>query len=269
MPAKRPLSSPDDTAEGRAKIMAGVQHSPKLLAGQNVDLLKSIESMMASQTQKINANVDDKIEGLKSTIELRLSEIENSLKMVQKENLDLKERNVVLEKRMSELEIVTGSGSLNSDRLLYLERSVRQRNIVATGIDFDTPQQGFEKLNQMIGAVTEGAIRVTGIRAFKPKTGKGIVVTECGSMENKQCIMRAKKQFVMTVGEETHPVYVDSDLPHQDRVVQSKLRAIAKEMRAQGKDVRLALGRLKVDREWRHYNLATNEVEAGSFRKET
>lgn len=64
-------------------------------------------------------------------------------------------------------------------------------------------------------------------------------------------------------------MYVDSDLPHQDRVVQSKLRAIAKEMRAQGKDVRLALGRLKVDGEWRHYNLATNEVEAGSFRKET
>lgn len=81
---------------------------------------------------------------------------------------------------MSELE--KGSGTLNSDRLLYLERSVRQRNIVATGIDFDNPQQGVEKLNQMIGAVTKGEIKVSGVRAFKPKNGKGLIVAECCSL---------------------------------------------------------------------------------------
>lgn len=249
--------------------MAGVQHSPRKVAGQNDDLLQSIGTMMANQTLTINSNVDDKIEGLKKAMEIRFSEIENNMKMVQKENQDLKDRNAALEKRMSDLENGTGTGSLNSDRLLYLERSVRQRNIVASGIEFDTPQQGFEKLNQMIGAVTKGKIRVSGIRAFKPKDGKGIVVAECGSLEDKQCIMRAKKQFVVTAGEETHPVFIDSDLPHQDRVMQSKLRAIAKEMRTQGKDVRVAMGRLKVDGEWCHYNQTTNAVEARTFRKET
>lgn len=48
---------------------------------------------------------------------------------------------------------------------------------MATCIEFDTPQPGFDKLNLMIGAVTEGA-RVSGLGAFKPKTGKGIVVAE-------------------------------------------------------------------------------------------
>lgn len=268
-PAKRPLTSPDNSSEGKAKVkMAGVQHSPrKTASGGNEDLLASIKSMISSQRAAINANVDSKIVDLKTTVELRFNELERKLQKVEEENLNLKERNTDLEKRMSELE--RGASSSNPDRLLHLERAVRQRNIVATGIEFDTPQQGFDKLNLMIGAVTKGAIRVSGLRAFKPNTGKGIVVAECRSLEDKQCIMRAKKQFFMTVGEETHPVYVDSDLPHQDRVMQAKLRVQAKEMRAQGKDVRLALGRMKVDGEWCRFNQSTNEVEKCSFRKET
>lgn len=68
-PAKRPLSSPDNSAEGKAKIkMAGVQHSSKKTAsGENEDLLASIQTMMVTQTATINANVDSKIVDLKKT----------------------------------------------------------------------------------------------------------------------------------------------------------------------------------------------------------
>lgn len=245
----------------------GMQCSPQQTANlQNIELLKSIDALMGTHTAKINANVDTKIEGLKKSVELRFGVIEEKIANVVKENLDLKKKNADLEDRLSSLEKGAG-GAVNSERLLHLERSVRLRNIVATGIEFDTPQQGYDKLNQMIGAVTQGGIKVSGVRAFRQKSGKGMIIAECGTMEDKHCILRSKKQFVMTVGEETHPVYVDNDLPPQDRVTQSRLRAKAKELRAQGKDVRMSMGRLKVDGEWLNFNAAKNEV-GGTFRKE-
>lgn len=80
-------------------------------------------------------------------------------------------KNTELEDRLSRLEKGAGGGA-NSERLLHLECAVRQKNIVVTGIKFDTPQQGYDKLNQMIGAVTQGGVSVTGMRAFKQKSGK-------------------------------------------------------------------------------------------------
>lgn len=262
--------------------MYGVQRSPIKALGlgkeggsspgtsqkdPNADLLKSIDVLMGTHTAKINQNVDEKIDGLRKTVEIRFGVIEDKLKKVEKENQELKKKNSELEERVISLEKGPVGGD-SSERLLYLERSVRQRNIVATGIEFETPQQGYEKLNQMIGAVTQGEIKVSGLRAFKQKSGKGMIVAECGSMEDKQCIMRAKKQFVMTVGEESHPIYVDSDLPPQDRARQGWLRAKARELRAQGKDVRISQGRLKVDGEWLNYNTVNHDPENHSFRKQ-
>lgn len=262
--------------------MFGVQRSPTKATGrekeegssssttqnaQNADLLKAIDEVMGTHADKINKNVDEKIDGLRKTVELRFGVIEDKLMKVEKENQDLRKKNAELEDRVTSLE-KGPVGVDNSERIRHLERSVRQKNIVATGIDFETPQQGFDKLNQMIGAVTEGGIKVSGLRAFKQKSGRGMIVAECGSMQDKQCIMRAKKQFVMTVGEETHPVYVDSDLPPEDRVMQSRMRAKARELRAQGKDVRFSQGRLKVDGEWLNYNADKNELECRTFRKE-
>ena len=88
---------------------------------------------------------------------------------------------------------------------------------------------------------------MTGVRAFKPKNDKGMIVAECKSNEDKQCILRSKKQFVTTDGGEERHVYIDSDLTREDREMQNKLRWKAIEMRQQGKDVRIAMGKLKVD----------------------
>lgn len=262
---KRPLSSPENLEGQQSTKMAHLVHSPRKPKGEREELLASIQSMMGVQTEKINASID----GLRLSVENRFQDLEEKLEKVIEENADLKKRNADLEQRMTSLELEGRSQATNMPgRLLQLERDARRRNIVATGIDFETPQEGFEKLNQMIGAVTNDQIRVMGLRAFKPKSGRGMIVAECGTIEDKQCILRAKKQFVMTVGEEKHPVYVDSDLPQEDRLTQSKLRGIAKEMRAQGKDVRMAFGKLKVDGEWLHFNPAKNDVGARSFRKE-
>ena len=233
----------------------------------NSDLLKKIEALMGTQTAQINANVDARIEGLRQTVELRLSQIEEKLERVEQENLELKKINSALEERVKGLEEETG-GKHNSVRLLQVERFIRQRNIVATGIDFDTPQQGFQKLNNLIGAATDTKIQVTGVRAFKPKNGKGMIVAECKSNEDKQCILRSKKQFVTTDGGEERPVYIDSDLTREDREMQNKLRWKAKEMRQQGKDVRIAMGKLKVDGEWLHLDAQGNLTGINSFRKD-
>lgn len=94
-----------------------------------------------------------------------------------------------------------------------------------------------------------------------------MIVAECKSIENKLLILRSKKQFVRTVGNETHPVYIDSDLPQQDRMAQGRLRAIAKEMREKGKDVRMGFGSLKVDGEWYQFDQEADGVVKKMFRK--
>lgn len=94
-----------------------------------------------------------------------------------------------------------------------------------------------------------------------------MIVAECKSIENKLLILRSKKQFVRTVGNETHPVYIDSDLPQQDRMAQGRLRAIAKEMLEKGKDVRMGFGSLKVDGEWYQFDQEADGVVKKMFRK--
>lgn len=258
---KRPLSSPENTVQGRTKIMAGANKEGEIVS------LKAIEALLSAQTRNINANMEDKIEGLKKTMEARFSELEKKIGNVERDNLELKKRNAELENRMSDLEKGKGEEA-NSGRLLQLERLVRQKNIVATGIDFESPQQGYDKLNKLIGAATKEEIKVAGLRAFKSKSGQGMIVAECGSIEEKLCIMRAKKLFVATEGDTSRPVYVDNDLALEDRITQSKLRGIAKELRAQGKEVRLSMGKLKVDGEWRSLNSLNSDSKAPTFRKE-
>lgn len=262
---KRPLSSPENntTEQGRNK-MPNLTHSPKKMEEKDQEMLSCIRVMIGEQTATLNAS----IESLKESVEDRFRELEGKIVSVEMENAELKSRNAELIGRVSSLEDEQRNDKTTlSKRLLQVERDARQLNIVASGIDFVTPQQGFEKLNQMIGTVTNDKIRVTGQRAFKSINGRGMVVATCRSMEEKLCILRAKKQFVATVGEETQPVYIDNDMPEQDRLMQGRLREIAREKREQGKDVRVAIGKLKVDGEWLFYNPNKNDVEPHTFRK--
>lgn len=251
---KRSLSSPESftVPQGKAKM-------PK---DENDSLLQAIQTMFGTQAKTINEGINNSIKEFRLYMDEKLCVLEHKLEALSEENDKLKKRNAALEDRVENLERVGRvQSSLISERMVQLERDNRQLNIVATGIDFATPKQGYVKLNKMINAVTDEKINVIGLRAFKTQSGRGMIVAACSNMEEKLCILRAKKKFVATEGGVIKPIYIDNDLPQQDRVVQERLRFIAKEERNKGKEVKVALGKLKIDGEWLYFNTDTDNVE--------
>lgn len=251
---ERPLSSPESPTSQQGKT--------KMPKDENDNLLDAIQTMFGKHAIAINDGIDKSIEKLRLYMEEKLGFLEDKLKALSEENDKLQIRNTALEDRVTTLEREgQGQTSLLSGRIVQLERDARQLNIVVSGIEFETPKQGYVKLNKMINTVTEEKINVVGLRAFKTQSGRGMIVAACRNMEEKLCILRAKKKFVSTEGDEIKPVYIDNDLHQQDRVVQGRLRSIAKEEREKGKDVKVALGKIKIDGEWLHFNIDTNNVE--------
>ena len=77
--------------------------------------------------------------------------------------------------------------------------------------------------------------------------------------------MKNKKSLV--TGElQKDPIYVDDDLPPEDRAAQAKIREIARVKRSNGHEVRIAARKIRIDGEWLYWNETTNQFENGTFR---
>lgn len=196
---------------------------------------------------------------LTDTINNQIAALSGEIAAIKNENKELKELTANLNQKVSQLE----------SRILLSERDNRRLNIVASGIDFESPQEGYAKLQQIIEKATDRRISVTGIRTVNATSaGKKKIVAVCSNLEDKRCIMRLKKNFTDLNPTNPKQVYVDDDLPFEDREVQRRVREIAKELRAKGKDVLISFRKIRVDGEWQYFNEKTNSLEGRSFRKE-
>lgn len=171
-------------------------------------------------------------------------ELTSKIEMVQKENEALRAENNEIK-----------------GRLISLEREARKRNIVASGIDFEKPAEGLKQLSGIVEKSTGMKIQLRGLRTVETKTGKKIVA-ECSTAEEKAIIMSKKRNMTLN----NKAVYVDDDLPKEDRSQLFQIRAMAKKLREEGKNVRVARFSLKVDDNWYKLNPSTNELVPTTFR---
>lgn len=151
-------------------------------------------------------------------------------------------------------------------RILDTERDRKRLNIVVSGLQFETQKEGFDELQRVIEEIAGKTVRVKGIRTHYTARGK-IITAACESWEDKMLIMRAKKNLFNMKEQGKQQIYIDSDLPADDRRAQAIVRQTAKELRKQGKEVQVQFLRLKVDGELMHLNGNTQELEKRTFRE--
>lgn len=202
---------------------------------ENDILMQGIQTMFAKQTEEIRASE----ERVKDTVALKIQELERKIEDIQEENLELKTRQAAME-----------------GRVLMLERESRKFNIVATGLMTEPGQDGAQLLQAMIRDATGSDMTLKNNRTFVAN-GRMKCVATCNSWEEKMLIMSNKKKLKNKGSGE--PIYIDNDMPKEDREAQGKLRAIAREKRAEAKDVRLGFRKMKIDGEWISLETAINE----------
>lgn len=224
--------------------MANLYRSPPPNKDRNDRDLVTKEWMrefLSSEFTKMETRINHLEENLNKTLQDKLGAVENRLAEVERCNEALRGQNDDLQKR-----------------LLQVERDARQLNVVATGLEFNTPKEGYQKLQDLVCDTVSKDLAIKGVRTFNTSKGKGIVA-RCESVQDKQDIMRAKKSFDANI-------FVNDDLTRADRIAQAKLREIARKARQEGKDVRIGLGKIKIDGEWLLLNQNTNELSKHTFR---
>lgn len=247
-PSKRQLYTSDSSPEefNRAK-MPNMDRTPP--AAKSNDQAALIKAMFETQNSKMEALFDRQLAESKA-IEERLQEALNS----KVGELEAKLETVTLE--CKELRL---ANKAMEERILHLERDAKQLNIVISGLEFTTPEQGFAAANELLQSKVDKNVKVTGIRSFTTRKGDKKIVAACGSLLDKRTIMAAKKSLQTNDGNRTAKIFVDDDLTPGDRQIQYKAREFAKMKREKGSDVRIGTRKVKVDGEWLFYDEDTDD----------
>lgn len=90
----------------------------------------------------------------------------------------------------------------------------------------------------MIGAEVREAYK------FTSKKGATKIIAKLNSQEDKQLVMRNKQQLSTITGK---PIYISSDLIKKDEYAQFKGREFAKQMKENGKLVKIGYKKVIVD----------------------
>lgn len=243
-----PGSSPEE--DNRRKKIASEEKMGD--RNETLDLdenqFETIKKLLTQQSQAIA----DSEQRIKDSIASRINELEQRIVDVEDVNKELLEKNRSLERR-----------------LVQVERDSRRLNIVVSGLDDESPEKNYKELQRIIDTATgNNLVQVSGIWTLKTKASGPKIIATCKNLDEKRLIMQAKKQFVWKKDGKSTQIFVDDDLPPADRRIQSRLRAIAREKRGEGKDVRVALGRLKIDGHWQDYDPEKDDVALRTFRNE-
>lgn len=235
---KRPASNSPLEGRESSKMPNQLQTPPKNppQATSTADLMGMMKQMFSNQTIEIRASE----ERVKESVALKIQELEHRIEAIEEENNRLR-----------------SSQSAMEMRVLQLERENRKLNIVASGLSPAPGQDEKTLLEKAIKDATGCQILLKNCRSFATE-GKNRIVATCATWEEKMTIMANKKKFRNKSNGE--PIYIDSDLPKEDREVQAKLRAIARTKRAEGRDVRVGFRKLKIDGEWITYDPTATEI---------
>lgn len=213
-------------------------------------IMEMIKKASHDLQQAINASEDR----LTRVMNAKFKEMEENLKSVESTQEELKQENEELRKRVAEME----------KRQLIGEREGKRLNIVASGFAFETPNEGYKKLQDSINEISNSKIKVSGIRTISTANGQKIVAT-CINLEEKNVIMREKKKLKDTTNGK--PIFISHDQPKEDREADWRLRTIIKQQRQEGKIVKLERGRIMINGQWMRFDREANNLVPGGFRK--
>lgn len=204
--------------------------------------LEDIRHLFDSQSREISRKIAENGDRMEDCQSARIKELEEKIEAIESTNAELLEKNSALEERVTQV-----------------ERDTKRNNIIVSGLDSDSPEESFEVLQSVIDAATNRGIKVNFCRAFHARGGMKIIAT-CSSAAEKKALMSVKKTLVRRRGGKVTPIYIDNEMTREDRFIQFRVRAIAKEKRAEGKEVIVGLGKLKIDGIWMRYDPSTDEV---------
>lgn len=94
-----------------------------------------------------------------------MSKVEAELEQIKGENQDLREANLQLRAQMQMI----------TRRQTQAERDSKKLNFVESGLDFQTPEEGYAKLQRIIDAQTETKLSITGQRVITMGEKKKII----------------------------------------------------------------------------------------------
>lgn len=239
-------SSPE--AEERRRKMAGNGNNAGA-EGITLDVMRELLPNQSKQLSEIKEEIKENGDRIMDCVTARIKELEVKIEAVEETNAQLVEKNRALEAR-----------------LIQVERDARRNNIIVTGLDSDSATDSIKELQSVIHGATEGKIMLQNCRPLHTRTGLKIIAT-CKNAEEKRAIMTVRRGLVRRKDGKDTPIYIDNDMPQEDRSVQAKIRAIAKELRAKGNEVMEVPGKLRVNGTWMQYDASTNEViPANNFR---
>ena len=261
---KRNRGTPEDP--GKPVKMSNLQRTPPNTQANPQPAASDPWTMQTEMIKKLFDRQSEEMKDAEIRQAKRIAEAEERITAAVDKRINQLEQ-VVEELHHQNEQLKKGNQELAS-RIIHLERETRQTNIIAAGIDFATPQEGYEKLNDVIQKATNGAVRAEGIRTFATRDGTKKIVARCRSDTEKRSLFRVKKNLTYQSGDgKVTPVYVNDDLPREDRIIQSRLVGIAKEKRKANHQVRIGTGKLMIDGIWHFYNDQTENIEPRPFRK--
>lgn len=261
---KRDRGSPTDKETGNNPKRGNLMRSPthgreKETGGEGEEIMGRLEKMLAMQTKNLHSFIATEIRAtedrIKEVVTSKIKELEENITELAEINKGLKEENEEMNKRLNTVE----------RRLVEIEREKVRLNIVVAGLEFDTPKQGYQLLQEAIDTVTEKTVKVKGLKIFNTTKGKSISAS-CATWEEKLLILKGKKKLHESKDPKKRNIYIDAELTGEDRKAQAIVRANGKKLREQGKEVRVQFLKLKVDEKYLYYNRNTQEMEESRFR---
>ena len=262
--AKRPLekqnSDTSPTLQNPSK-MPNLQRSPPKKEAEldQMALLNKIQEMFSSNSKDMadafarqERAIMDSEERVKEAMSERIAELEEKMTKIESAHDNLAAQNAELSRKIEELE----------RKNLAIERDAKRLNIVISGLEFKNQSEGFQKAKETIESLTESRITVQGVRTVFTKNGNKIVAT-CNNTEEKSVIMRAKKRLAET-GRTN--VFINSDMPKEDREAEWKFRNLVKQLRNEGKNVTVERGGAKVDGKWLKFERGSGTLIEDRFR---
>lgn len=178
------------------------------------------------------------------TIEARLSKIEEGN---QKNIPGTSENTDELRKQVKEMEIMREKK----------DREERKNNIIIKGLNVGKGRNGLEK------KVEEFVKERLGVEAKVERArligGGRVIQAKIKDQENKRRIMESKSRL----GKEE--IYIENDRTVKEREIQRKIVKMAKEQKAQEKEVVVRYWKLKIEDKWYRWNEAKARLELQTF----
>lgn len=203
--------------------------------------LDTLIQMMQNITAEIKEIRAEQKDYRKDIRELRkkLEETNQTNREIQKENEEIKE----------ELRIT-------KNRVEYLEKEQKAKNVIVQGLEIDTSDPGVLKEVMTAFMCKELNIEVKIDEAFK--LGNKMCLIKTASKDEKNKIMQNKNKLRLR-GQD--PIYINNDLTREEMRIQLEIRKRAREERAKGNQTKVGYQRITIQGQLWKWNKDRNILE--------